>query len=81
MYNSGKTFKMENLYRYKKSTESKGIQKSQSVVFRPNRSKTNFETENKDIVYHNCYRFDIIKSKKHMRRTWVHICDNMPGYT
>jgi len=81
MHNIGKTFKMENLYKYKKSTYTRILTKNQSVVFRPNRSKINDDSDNKDIVYHNCYRFDIIKSKKHTRKTWVHICDTMPGYS
>ena len=56
------------------------IHKSKSVVFRPNKMNIPDKSQDKDIVYHNCYRFDIIKSKKNIRRTWVHICDNMPGY-
>lgn len=32
-------------------------------------------------MYHNSYRFDLIKNRKHQRKTWVHISDTMPGYS
>ena len=31
------------------------------------------------MTYSNCYRFDIIKSRNHQRKTWVHISDSLPG--
>jgi hypothetical protein len=38
------------------------------------------QQQNKDIVYNNVYRFDILKNRKQMRKTWVHISDTLPGF-
>lgn len=76
-YNVGRTFKIENLYQYIPNTAPKQSQKS--VVFRPN--KKNEKEEEKSHTYSNCYRFDIIKTRQHSRKTWVHISDAMPGYS
>lgn len=74
----GKTYKMENMYRYQVNTEAK-FARTASVVFRPNKYKQETIQKQNDMVYSNVYRFDIVKTKRSMRKTWVHISDSMPG--
>ena len=80
--NSGKTFKIENMYRYVPKSTTKNVQSAlnRSAVFRPNGNVEDQKRVNNQ-VYHNSYRFDLIKNRRHMRKTWVHISDAMPGYS
>ena len=56
----------------------RGNFRANSVVFRPQGRQEEYR-KSKEIVYHNTYRFDIIKTRTQARRTWVHISDSMPG--
>jgi hypothetical protein len=77
LHNAGKTLKLENIYKYNQQSFNRFRQ--QSVVFRP-KGRMELFTQNKDIAYNNCYRFDILKSRRLMRKTWVHISDTLPGF-
>ena len=37
------------------------------------------DKRSKDIIYRNSYRFDIIKSRRYQRETWIHLTEGMPG--
>jgi len=77
LHNSGKTLMLEVMYKYILVSINRFRQ--QSVVFRP-KGRLELQQQNKDIVYNNVYRFDILKNRRQMRKTWVHISDTMPGF-
>lgn len=70
MQDTGKTLKLENMYRYKVQDSQgnanyvpgRGSFRANSVVFRPQGRQEEYR-KSKEIVYHNTYRFDIIKTR------------------
>ena len=73
---SGKFFATDK----EQSRNGPGRQSQKSVVFRPQGRQVDYQ-KNQSLVYHNVYRFDIVKSRARPRSSWVHISDRMPGYS
>lgn len=63
MYNAGRTFRMESMHTFLENTAPYQSQQM-SVVYRPNINRSLTTKLDKEIVYSNCYRFDIVKGRK-----------------
>lgn len=63
MYNAGRTFKIESMHSFLANTAP--YQSTQmSVVYRPTTKRKPTDKPDDEIIYSNCYRFDIVKSRK-----------------
>lgn len=49
------------------------------MVFRP-AGRQEDHHKRRDLLYHNAYRFDLVKSVQQPRATWIHLSDSLPGY-
>lgn len=83
--NHGRTVKLEIVYKYQNldyhgnKINTNFASRQNSVVFRPAGRQEDHQ-KRRDIMYHNAYRFDLVKSVQQPRATWIHLSDSLPGY-